>query len=92
MTDEKGWKQRALYEEGVRRRLERRMRAVLDEGAAPRTARRERRFWTVRLIFILANAPVIAAMQLFRPSWLVPYLVWMSWGTWLSSELPTKGE
>lgn len=51
-----------------------------------------RKFWFTRLGFILANAPFIVWMQVFRPQWLVPYLVWMSWATWLSSELPTKEE
>ena len=53
---------------------------------------RKRKFWWARLAFILANAPVILWMQLMHPSWLVPYLVWMSWATWLSSELPTEGD
>lgn len=52
------------------------------------TARR-RRFWKARLAFIIANAPAILLLQVYRPHWLVPYLVWMSWLTWLSSELPS---
>lgn len=48
-------------------------------------------FWKSRLAFILTNGPFILYMQLYHPSWLVPYLVWMSWATWLSSELPTPG-
>lgn len=52
---------------------------------------RTRGFWETRLGFIAVNAPFILWMQLFRPAWLVPYLVWMSWLTWLSSELPTGG-
>lgn len=48
-----------------------------------------RRFWTARLVFVVLNAPLIAWLQAAEPSWLVPYLVWMSWLTWLSSELPT---
>ena len=53
---------------------------------------RKQKFWWARLAFVLANAPVILWMQLVHPSWLVPYLVWMSWATWLSSELPTEGD
>lgn len=52
---------------------------------------RKRKFWRARLIFIGLNAPAILWMQVYRPSWLVPYLVWMSWLTWVSSELPTGG-
>lgn len=51
--------------------------------------RRRRKFWHARLVFVLANAPAILAMQLLAPRYLIPYLVWMSWLTWLSSELPT---
>ena len=43
-------------------------------------------------MFIAANAPVILVLQLVNPDALVPYLVWMSWFTWLSSELPTGGK
>lgn len=52
----------------------------------------KRKFWRWRLIFCLCNAPVILALQLTHPSWLVPYLVWMSWWTWLATELPTDPE
>lgn len=51
----------------------------------------KKKFWETRLAFILANAPFILWMQFYEPTWLVPYLVWMSWFTWLSSELPTPG-
>jgi hypothetical protein len=47
-------------------------------------------FWKIRLGFILANGPFIFWMQMERPAWLIPYLVWMSYLTWLSAELPTK--
>jgi len=47
-------------------------------------------FWKLRLAFIIANGPFILWMQLNHPSWLIPYLVWMSYLTWLSAELPTK--
>lgn len=52
----------------------------------------KKKFWTARLIFIVANAPFILWMELNKPDWLVAYLVWMSWLTWLSSELPTGEE
>jgi hypothetical protein len=52
----------------------------------PRT---RKRFWTARLIFVVLNAPLIALLQWKAPDLLVAYLVWMSWATWLSSELPT---
>ena len=47
-------------------------------------------WWESRVVFILLNAPFILWMQLVHPSWLVPYLVWMSWATWLSSEMPNE--
>lgn len=50
----------------------------------------KRLFWKVRLGFILLNAPFILWLQMYHKPWLVPYLVWMSWVTWLSTELPIK--
>lgn len=51
----------------------------------------KRLFWRIRIGFILLNAPFILWMQLSgHQHWLVPYLVWMSWLTWLSTELPIK--
>ena len=47
-------------------------------------------WWESRVVFILLNAPFILWMQLVHPNWLVPYLVWMSWATWLSSEMPNE--
>lgn len=51
---------------------------------------KQRRFWHARLVFVVLNAPVIAFLQWRYPDVLVPYLVWMSWLTWVSAELPTK--
>lgn len=56
------------------------------------TTSNRKKFWWSRLGFVLANAPVILYLQLEQPQWLVPYLVWMSWFTWLSAELPTGGK
>lgn len=75
---------RASRESDRRRMSQRRKRFVAFENVL-----RSRGFWESRLGFIAANAPFILWMQFFRPAWLVPYLVWMSWLTWLSSELPT---
>lgn len=50
----------------------------------------KKKFWTARLVFVLANAPVVLVLQLYFPEFLLQYLVWMSWLTWLSAELPTE--
>lgn len=87
------WKSRALYEQSRRERFERELADLAFRAAAdrPKHVKGWRRFWSVRVGFILLNAPAILWMQVQRPSLLVPYLVWMSWAAWLSSELPNPG-
>jgi hypothetical protein len=53
---------------------------------------RKKKFWTARLVFILLQVPLIVYLQWKMPDLLVQYLVWMSWATWLSAELPTGGD
>jgi hypothetical protein len=64
--------------------------AVVDHRMAATMKINKRLFWKLRIYFILANGPFILWMEFNRPHWLVPYLVWMSWVTWLSTELPIK--
>lgn len=54
------------------------------------TGRARKRFWQSRLVFICAQPPLIFYLEVFQPRWLLHYLVWMSFLTWLSSELPTE--
>jgi hypothetical protein len=69
----------------TRRKSQRAVRKF--EGQSP-----VKKFWFTRLGFVLAAAPWLLYCQLFRPEWLIPSLVWMSWFTWLSAELPTGGK
>jgi hypothetical protein len=69
----------------TRRKARRAVRKFEGPGA-------QKKFWSARLVLIALAGAWLLYCQLYRPEWLVPSLVWMSWGTWLSAELPTGGK